>query len=100
MEVYVVTKYYIGPMNRYDGTGNTDRAQVWVFSTQKRAIDHIIMCLEQYIQEYNDGTELDEQLPALDSQETDRLLQHLTTYGYCAFRETDMYAIDVCDVNV
>jgi len=39
---YVLNIYYIGPMSRYDGTGNTDVAHTCLFSKKDTAINYAI----------------------------------------------------------
>lgn len=48
---YIVAQYYIGPFNRYDGTGNTDKASIFLFNDRDIAVKFILKQIQQIIDE-------------------------------------------------
>ena len=49
--VYIVAKYYIGFQSRYDGTGNTDKAEIHLFNEKPVAIQFIVDDIQKDIEE-------------------------------------------------
>lgn len=60
--IYIVANYYIGPMCRYDGTGNTDLATILLFEKEEKAIQHVIDKIIEEILHSNEDLDLNESL--------------------------------------
>lgn len=86
---YIVAEYYIGPCNRYDGTGNTDKATLKLFLDKEIAILNILDEIEReeiVDRTYIDKVKLEARLTLSD--------KYGTMYN---FEDTMMYTIEYSD---
>ena len=89
---YVVASYYVGPMCRYDGSGNTDEATIDLFSDKERAIQYIIDDIQQQIDEDDDRSEG-------NFADEKRIRKDLEKYNSYTFEETYMYTLRYHSIN-
>ena len=90
---YIVANYYIGPFQRYDGTGNTDEAQITLFAEREKAIKYII---DMIIELHSDGED-DEMIT---EEEIVKFKRKLDKWKYCNIRDTYMFTINFAEIKM
>ena len=90
---YIVAQYYIGPWNRYDGTGNTDKANMSLFKEKSKAIEFIIKQIQTDITECYADVD-DPTTPPQTFDDFDNLTSDLETYGYYNYNDSSMFVLE------
>lgn len=94
---YVLTIYYIGWGNRYDGSGNTDTVTTRLFRTKESAIvaarDHLLGVIEEQVA---GGVRED---PKFDDREMRATLDTCQGYNTYNFEDHLMLTLEICEIE-
>lgn len=88
---YIVANYYIGACMRYDGSGNTDKAEISLFMDKGNGIKYVIDTIN------NSYDEDEEELPTIE--EITKIKKKLNKWGICNFRDTYMFTIEFAEIK-
>ena len=93
---YIVAQYYIGPMCRYDGSGNTDQASLFLFKDRDKAVEFIINQINESIQQDNEDNP---DQPRRTFDDLDNLNKRLEEYGTYNFDDVDMFTLEFAEIQ-
>lgn len=95
---FVVASYYIGPMNRYDGSGNTDLADIKLFADKGHAINYIINSIRKNIDDDNNGRNVEDQV-ILSEDDVTKVTKKLNKHRFYNEDDMYMYTLEFTEIN-
>lgn len=96
--VYVVAKYYIGPMNRYDGSGNTDTASITLYRNRDDALNYIIDDINETIAEDNENYVDPKDMIKLTNIDYNNMIDELNRHGIYNYEHQYMYTLEQTNI--
>src|SRR5581483_1641328 len=94
---YTVAKYYIGPLARYDGTGNTDTASIHLFKEKEMAIQFILKQIQEDIDNMNtNDNKTDEPYIFADME---NFMKNIKEHGMYNHEDTIMYTVEFLEIK-
>ena len=92
--VYVVAIYFIGPLSRYDGTGNTDKVSIRLFYDEAKAIQAILDEIQNIIDEDINYDQINIQF-----EDEGKLRKGIDEYGFYTFDNRYMFTLEILSIE-